>query len=62
MILVIPVLLFFVVLGVVVWRRRGNPEGQLGTDPQAHRNSVPPANPATGPGTGMGEYGASGFH
>lgn len=62
MILVIPVLLFLAVLGLVAWRRRGNPEGQSGTDPQAHRNAVPPTNRPNGPGTGMGDYGAGGFH
>jgi hypothetical protein len=61
MILVIPVLLVLVVLGVVAWRRRGNPEGQFGTDPQAHRNAVPPTKRPSGPGTGMGDYGAGGF-
>jgi hypothetical protein len=60
-ILIGPVMLFLVVLGVVAWTRRGNPDGQRGHDARAHRNAIPPNNRPTGPGTGMGDYGASGL-
>jgi hypothetical protein len=60
MVVVLPIVLFFVVLGYVGWKRRGNP-GEAGTDPQAHRNLGADGGPPNERPQNFGGIGGGGF-